>query len=73
MKHLFTLCILQSAFCLFLACGCSTTQRMPLVPGEKVIFQDTARATEFRAASGNDPGHTNRVVEITAPTTLTFD
>ena len=73
MKHLITLCLLQSAFCLLLGCGCSTTQRMPLQPGEKIIFEDSDRAARFRSASRNDPYHTNRVVQITEPTVLTFD
>ena len=67
MKRLFFV-----AFCLCLA-GCYTPHQFPLQPGEKIIFNDLARAMEYRATSGNDLGNTNRVVEITRPCSLTTE
>lgn len=55
--------------------GCVTYRgvQTPLKPGEKVIFNTRERADEFRRISGNDAGHTNRIVEITRPTTLSTE
>ena len=67
--------LLISALCL-LTSGCAVTYtgvQTPLQPGEKVIFSTRERADEFRRVSGNDLNHTNRLVEITSPTTLTTE
>lgn len=66
---------LLSILCCVVAvgCGCSTTQRMPLQPGESVIFQDADRANHFRQVSANDPTNLGRVVRITQPTRLEYD
>lgn len=62
-----------SAF-LFAGCaGCTYTgKQTPLQPGDAIIFKldGLRRAQEFRHDSGNDPGLTNRVVNITVPTTV---
>lgn len=44
-----------------------------LQPGEKIIFNTSNRATTFRQDSGNDTGPTNRIVEITRPTSVITD
>ena len=63
MKQL--LCILPA---LMLA-GCYTPARYPLQPGEKIIFNTSARAEEFRTVTGNAGiDATNRIVTITRPT-----
>jgi hypothetical protein len=67
-------CILYSSLCLLLlGCGCSTTRQFPLQPGEKIIFNDAARANAFRAESRNDTTNTGRVVTIGEPVRLNFD
>lgn len=54
--------------------GCAYQARQfPLQPGEKIIFNDAARAAEYRVQSGNDRGATNRVVEITRPCAVTCE
>jgi hypothetical protein len=56
-----------------LLAGCTYTgKQTPLQPGDAIIFKRDGlrRAQEFRHDSGNDPGLTNRVVNITVPTTV---
>ena len=48
-------------------------QKMPLKPGEKVMFDSRERANEFRQASGINTKHAGRVVEIDYPVQLRFD
>jgi hypothetical protein len=55
------------AVCILLTSCAYRAAQYPLQPGEKVIFNNAARAREYRQLSGNDPGNTNRVVEITRP------
>jgi len=54
-------------------CGCSTMQKMPLQPGEKIIFNSRERANEFRQASGINTQNSGSVVEIDQPVHLKFD
>lgn len=51
-------------------CGCKTMTEFPLQPGDKVFFTTRERANDFRDASGNNYGATNRVVEIDQPTSI---
>ncbi len=56
-----------------LLAGCYAPKTYPLQPGEKIIFNTRARAAEYRQLSGNDPYHTNRVLEITRPCAVTAE
>lgn len=73
MKRTLQLILQLSAVSLLLGCGCSTVQKCPLQPGEKIIFQDEARANAFRVASRNDASATGRVVRIEQPVVVVFD
>jgi hypothetical protein len=53
--------------------ACYSAREYPLQPREKIIFQDTTRANEFRTLSGNDAQHGGNVVEITRPTRVTCE
>jgi len=53
--------------------GCSTMQKMPLQPGEKIIFNSRERANEFRQASGINTQNSGSVVEVDQPVHLKFD
>lgn len=75
MKFVFAFGITWSACGLALALltGCYSAHQYPLKPGEKIIFNDAARASEYRRLSGNDSRQTNRVVEITRPCSVTVE
>lgn len=64
---IFTLAILATG------CGCSTTQKMPLQPGEQIWFESKERADIFRGLSHQNRGHTSRVVTIEEPIRIEFD
>lgn len=57
----------------FMLFGCSTMQKMPLQPGEKIIFNSRERANEFRQASGINTQNSGSVVEVDQPVHLKFD
>lgn len=63
-----------ASLCAACLLGCAyTPNQFALQPHEKVIFNDEARANEFRQRSMNDLHHTNRVVEITRPCAITTE